>query len=467
MASLKVHCAFDEMVPIEQVVPNPRNPNQHPKKQLELLAKIISGQGWRAPITVSRRSGFVVRGHGRLAAAQIIGCQEVPVDWQDYESEAAEYADLIADNRLAELSEIDTDIMAELIKEVDGDGFSEFTGYDDKAIAALLAESPQTIEEDDYDAADEYDSIREPMTQPGDRWVLGDHVLLCGDSTKQSDAEFLLGGQQADMCLTDPPYNVAYEGGTADRLTIQNDSMSDTQFNEFLGQVYDVIYNSLKQGAPVYVFRADSYGHLFRSNFVQSGLLLKEVIVWVKNAMVLGRQDYQWKHEPILYGWKPGASHTWYGGRKQTTVIDENIPLEIIKDGDGYLLTFASGTGDISVWVPEYEVKSSGNDELDTVWRVNKPLRNGEHPTMKPIELCARGIRNSSRPGDIVFEPFGGSGSTLIAAEQLGRRCYCIELDPKYCDVIVNRYVKFTEQSDGVYVERNGERLSYNSLQND
>lgn len=467
MTGLKVHCAFDEMVPIEQVVPNPRNPNQHPKKQLELLAKIISGQGWRAPITVSRRSGFVVRGHGRLAAAQIIGCQEVPVDWQDYESEAAEYADLIANNRLAELSEIDTDIMAELIKEVDGDGFSEFTGYDDKAIAALLAESPQTIEEDDYDAADEYDSIREPMTQPGDRWVLGDHVLLCGDSTKQSDAEFLLGGQQADMCFTDPPYNVAYEGGTADRLTILNDSMSDTQFNEFLGQVYDVIYNSLKQGAPVYVCHADSYGHLFRSNFVQSGLLLKEVIVWVKNAMVLGRQDYQWKHEPILYGWKPGASHTWYGGRKQTTVIDENIPLEIIKDGDGYLLTFAAGTVDISVWVPEYEVKSSGNGELDTVWRVNKPLRNGEHPTMKPIELCARGIRNSSRPGDIVFEPFGGSGSTLIAAEQLGRRCYCIELDPKYCDVIVNRYVKFTGTSDGVYVERNGERLSYRSLQND
>lgn len=192
--NITVHCAYDEMVAIERCIPNPRNPNTHPKKQLELLSKIISGQGWRAPITMSRRSGFVVRGHGRLAAAQMIGCTEVPVDWQEYESEAAEYADLIADNRLAELSEIDTELMAQLMRDVDGDGFSELTGYDDKAIAALLAEVPETIEEDDYDAAGAYEDIQEPMTQAGDRWILGEHVLLCGDSTRQTDAECLLGG---------------------------------------------------------------------------------------------------------------------------------------------------------------------------------------------------------------------------------------------------------------------------------
>ena len=464
---IAVHCAYDEMVAIEKVIPNPRNPNKHPKKQLELLAKIISGQGWRAPITMSRRSGFVVRGHGRLAAAQMIGCTEVPVDWQEYESEAAEYADLIADNRLAELSEIDTELMAQLMRDVDGDGFSELTGYDDKAIAALLAESPETIEEDDYDAAGEYGDIQEPMTQAGDRWILGEHVLLCGDSARQADAECLLGGELADMCFTDPPYNVAYEGGTADKLTIKNDSMSDAQFDEFLGQVYDVIYNSLRPGAPVYVCHADSYGHLFRSNFVQSGLLLKEVIVWVKNALVLGRQDYQWRHEPILYGWKPGDKHSWYGGRKQTTVIQENIPLEILKDGEEYILTFASEQGDVVVRVPDFEVEGCGTDELDTIWRFNKPLRNGEHPTMKPIALCARGIRNSSKTGDIVFEPFGGSGSTLIAAEQLGRRCYCIELDPKYCDVIVNRYIKFKDSTNNVFVERNAERIPYNLIKDE
>lgn len=464
---ITVHCAYDELVAIEKVIPNPRNPNKHPKKQLELLAKIISEQGWRAPITMSRRSGFVVRGHGRLAVAQMIGCAEVPVDWQEYESEAAEYADLIADNRLAELSEIDTNLMAQLMKDVDNDGFSELTGYDEKAIAALLAESPQTIEEDNYDASDAYDEIKEPMTQTGDRWILGNHVLLCGDSTKQSDAEYLLDGELADMCFTDPPYNVAYEGCTADKLTIKNDSMSDSQFNEFLGNVYDVIYNSLCPGAPVYVCHADSYGHLFRANFVQSGLLLKEVIVWVKNALVLGRQDYQWRHEPILYGWKPGNKHSWYGGRKQTTVIQENIPLEILKDGEEYILTFTSEQGDVVVRVPDFEVEGCGGDELDTVWRFNKPLRNGEHPTMKPIGLCARGIRNSSKKGDIVFEPFGGSGSTLIASEQLGRRCYCIELDAKYCDVIVNRYINFKESADDVFVERNGERIPYNLIKSE
>lgn len=464
---ITVHCAYDEMVTIERCIPNPRNPNTHPKKQLELLSKIINGQGWRAPITISRRSGFIVRGHGRLSAAKLLGLSEVPVDWQDYESEAEEYADLIADNRLAELSEIDIDLMAQLMRDVDGDGFSDLTGYDDKAIATLLAEKPETIEEDDYDAAEGYDNISKPVTQLGDRWILGNHVLLCGDSTKQSDAEYLLGGELADMCFTDPPYNVAYEGATADKLTIKNDSMSDVQFDDFLGKVYDVIYNSLRQGAPVYVCHADLYGHLFRSNFVQSGLLLKEVIVWVKNAMVLGRQDYQWRHEPILYGWKPGDKHSWYGGRKQTTVIQDNIPLEILKDGEEYILTFASEQGDVVVRVPDFEVEGCGNDELDTVWRFNKPLRNGEHPTMKPIGLCARGIRNSSKKGDIVLDTFGGSGSTLIASEQLGRRCYCIELDPKYCDVIVNRFIKFKDSTNNVFVERNGERIQYNLIKDE
>lgn len=442
----KVHCAYDEMVDITQVVPNPRNPNQHSDRQIELLAKIIEHQGWRVPITVSKRSGFVVRGHGRLMAAELLGLDKVPVDYQDYANEAEEWADLIADNRLAELSHMDNALLKDLIEEIDtGEIDLTLTGFDEDEIEELLAKLHEPIEaqEDDFDVDEALSDIKKPITKPGDVWLLGQHRVICGDSTVMTDIEKLMNGERLDMVFTDPPYNVAYEGKTKDRLTIKNDKMGDNEFYNFLYDAFTTMYSAMKEGAPIYVAHADSEGRNFRNAFHDAGFLIKQTIIWAKNAMVLGRQDYQWKHEPILYGWKPGAAHKWYGGRKQTTVW-EDVGLTIRKEADGYTLTFSNEIDSISLKVPAYEVVKETTDGLTTLWRIDKPSRNAEHPTMKPVQLCARAIQNSSKEGDIVGDWFLGSGSTLIAAEQTNRRCYGIELDPVYCDVIIKRWEQFT-----------------------
>lgn len=267
------------------------------------------------------------------------------------------------------------------------------------------------------------------------------------------------------MIFTDPPYNVAYNGKTEDRLTIINDSMSPDEFYDFLAAAFTAMYDGLKPGGAVYVCHADSAGNEFRRAYVASGLLLKQVLVWVKNVFVIGRQDYQWRHEPILYGWKPGSSHKFYGGRKQSTVWDDNLPLEIEKqESGGYLLHFNTDVDHVVVDVPSFNVLHNNTDVLDTVWRFNKPLRNGEHPTMKPISLCARAIQNSSQKDDIVFDPFGGSGSTLIACEQTMRRCRTMELDPKYCDVIVRRYSELMGTDEGIYVVKGDRHIAYKEL---
>lgn len=461
--NITIHCAYTDLVDIASVIPNPRNPNHHSDKQVALLAKVIKVQGWRAPITVSNRSGFIVRGHGRLMAAQLLGLDTVPIDRQDYESEAAEYADLIADNRIAELSDIDNTLLGELLADT-GD-FAEFTGYSDDDITSLLNQvMADEVHEDDFDAEEAIKSIKEPMTKFGDVWMLGEHMLLCGDSTKTESLNCLLGGDVVDMVFTDPPYNVAYEGGTKEALTIQNDNMSDAEFDIFLDDVFALVNKALKPGGAFYICHSDSCGGQFRRAIRDNDLLIKQCLIWVKNTFVMGRQDYQWKHEPILYGWKPGASHKFYGGRKQSTVIDDNFPLEIEKDGNDYILHFSNETDHIVVRVPGYEIEVNNGTECDSIWRFNKPLRNGEHPTMKPIALCAQGIKNSSKPGELVFEPFGGSGSTLIACEQTKRRCRCIELDTKYCDVIVKRYIEFIGSNKNVYVIRNGQRLEFSEV---
>lgn len=461
--SIKVFCAHTDMVPIEKVIPNPKNPNQHDKKQIELLSKIILAQGWRAPITVSNRSGFIVRGHGRLMAAQLLNLQEVPVDYQNYDSEAAEYADLIADNRLAELSEINHDMLGEILASMDG--MTEFTGFTQDEIAALVNSAVKAdIHEDDFDIETAVDDAKNnTITQLGDIWIMGGHKLMCGSSTSMKDMNDLMLDDVADMIFTDPPYNVSYEGGTNDKLTIMNDSMSDDEFVEFLNSAFTCMHSHVKAGGAIYICHADTSGNAFRNCMLQSGFLLKQVIIWVKNGFVLGRQDYQWAHEPILYGWKAGGPHKFYGGRKQSTVIDEHIPLEVEKSGEEFILHFKTDFEHVIVKTGQFEIVHEGTDALDTVWRFNKPLRNGEHPTMKPIGLCARGIQNSSKKGDIILEPFGGSGSTLIAAEQTGRRCRCMELDPVYCDVIVRRYINEYGE-EGVFRIRGGESVAYKDI---
>lgn len=370
-----VFCSYDEIVPIGQLQPNPQNPNQHNEQQVKLLGEIIRSTGWRAPITVSKRSGLIVKGHGRRLAAIDARLAWVPVEYQEYATEAEEYADLLADNRIAELAEMDNDKLS-----------------DDDIEEDEVPETQETV-----------------FTKPGDLFIMGDHRLLCGDSTKLEDVNRLLGGQQADLYITDPPYNVAYVGKTKDALTIENDKMADGDFRQFLVDAFKAANDNMKTGAAFYIWHADSEGFNFRGACKDIGWDVKECLIWNKNQMVLGRQDYQWKHEPCLYGWKQGASHNWYSDRKQTTVID-----------------------------------------------MSKPNRSEDHPTMKPVGLFAYQIENSSKPGDIVLDSFAGSGTTMVACEKMGRKAMLMELAPKYCDVIIRRYIQESGNLD-LKVERDGE----------
>lgn len=454
---IPVYCAHTEIVPIEKCVPNPRNPNQHPPKQIKLLAQIIKGQGWRAPITVSTRSGFVVRGHGRLMAAQELGVCEVPVDYQDYASEAEEWADLIADNRIAELAEMDHTALVDLLQELDtGDFDIELTGFTEAEIEDLMSYFQKKADPDEFDVDTAAEAIVEPVTKRGMIYALGRHRLMCGDATSFEDVKRLMDGKLADMVFTDPPYNVNY-GEKASMLndyqkghritsSIKNDHMASEAFLEFLTDVFKNVYIALNPGGAFYICHAESSGLEFRKAVLDAGFLLKQCIIWVKNSMVLGRQDYQWKHEPILYGWKQGAPHKWYGGRKKTTVLKDRDGLVVREEENGVLLTFTVGTETITLKVPSYEIIYDGDDSGTTVWYFDKPLRNAEHPTMKPVALIERAIKNSSKRGQIVLDLFGGSGSTLIAAEKTGRTCYMMELDEKYCDVIVRRWEELTGQ---------------------
>lgn len=449
MNEIKVYCSHTEMVDPATLLPNPRNPNTHPKKQIELLAKIIQSQGWRAPVTVSNRSGFVVRGHGRLLAALLLGSM-VPIDRQDYESEADEWADLIADNRIAELSEIDDTLLAELLAEIGSSEIDlDLTGYTTKQIDNLLANLPQEeISDDNFDAVSAAeDAAKSPRAKRGDIWQLGKHRLMCGDSTLLENVKQLMDGNVANMIFTDPPYNVAYEGGTKEKLKIKNDNMPAAEFQKFLLSAFSCMYEAVSPGAAIYVCHADTVGSDFRKAMSDSGWSIRQCLIWVKNQFVLGRQDYQWQHEPILYGWRPDGPHQFYGGRKQGTIIDNDSPVVVQDNQDGTsFICVQVGLEQVVLRGRDISVVSNANDSLMSTWRFEKPVRNGEHPTMKPIPLCARAIQNSSKPHEVVADFFGGSGSTLMAAEQTGRVCYCMEYDPVYVDVIVRRWEDYTGQ---------------------
>ena len=258
----------------------------------------------------------------------------------------------------------------------------------------LESVSAKDVQEDDFDEEKDHIEVR---CKRGDVWQLGEHRLMCGESVSLEDVKKLMGGAEADLWLTDPPYNVNYEGGTEDKLKIENDNMSDSDFRAFLVGAYSAADGVMRPGAVFYIWHADSEGANFRGAAKDVGWKVRECLIWNKNSMVLGRQDYQWKHEPCLYGWKEGAGHSWYSDRKQTTVLD-----------------------------------------------FDRPTRNGEHPTMKPLALFAYQMQNSTKVGDVVLDSFGGSGTTLIVAEQTGRKARVMELDPHYCDVIIARWEKAT-----------------------
>lgn len=439
---MDIYCSHDKVVDIEKVVPNPKNPNQHSDKQIELLAKIIKVQGWRAPITVSNRSGFIVRGHGRLMAAQKLGLDQVPVDYQDYENEAEEWADLIADNKIAELSTLSADALKDLMSEVDLNLIDPaLMGFTNDEFTKMFLEDT-LLEEDNY----EPELPEEPVTRPGDIWILGPHRVKCGDATKAKDVKSLIGRKKMSIVITDPPYNVDYESESG--LKIKNDKMGDAKFHAFLFDAFTQMYQAAKLGAPIYIFHADSEGYNFRGVFIESGFRFSQCLIWVKSSLVLGFADYQWRHEPILYGWKAGAGHPFYGDRKNCTVIEEDkIDYRRLKKDE------------LKDLVKDMIERNFHNS---TVIYEDKPHCNEEHPTMKPIRLVGKLMCNSSQRGDKVADFFGGSGSTLIAAEQLGRSCYMMELDERYCDVIVNRYIRFKKADIDVHVERDGHILSWN-----
>lgn len=434
-------------VKLSELKPHPKNPRVHPDSAIEKLVKSIQSYGWTNPILLSK-DGYILAGHARSKAAEVAGIEEVPAIILDIEGDIAD-AYLIADNKLQDETDWDLYVLKDLLEELDTGQFDiTLTGFDEDEIENLMTqfhiEDESEVKEDDFDPDKAADEIEDPVSQVGDVWRLGRHRLVVGDSTDVEVLRLLLDGKEADMVFTDPPYNVNYEGSNGKK--IQNDHMEDSKFYIFLREAFDAMHEVLKKGGPIYVCHADSEGRNFRNAFSDAGFLMKQCIVWVKNSLVLGRQDYQWKHEPILYGWKEGAAHKWYGGRKETTVFETPVDLAISRYSDHVVLTFTNGTHSTVVKVPSYEILYAGNDEGSTTWRIEKPKKNADHPTMKPISLCARAIKNSSQPNEIVLDPFGGSGATLMAAEMVNRCAYLSEIDPVYADVIIRRWEEFTGQ---------------------
>jgi DNA modification methylase len=407
-----------EKIHISKLLPADYNPRKDLKpgdNEYEKLKNSINEFGYVEPVIWNTFTGRVVGGHQRLKVLcsegkEFIDCVVISLP------EDKEKALNIALNKIS--GDWDNEKLALLMQELqDKEIDLTSTGFNWDEINKLFAEQfPSDVKDDEFDLEEELESIDEPITKPGDVWLLGRHKLLCGDATNIKDVLNLMDGSKANLCVTDPPYNVDYEGATEDKLKIMNDKMSDSDFYEFLLKTYKNLFEVLDDGAAAYIFHSDTEGHNFRRAFKEAGFHLANVCIWVKNSMVLGRSDYQWQHEPILYGWKATGAHKWYSDRKQTTI-----------------------------------------------WNFDKPFRNAYHPTMKPVELCAYPIQNSSMSNCIVLDLFAGSGSTLVACEQTQRTCYSLELDPKYCDVIVKRF-KAINTADEVFLIREGCKTSYNDV---
>jgi site-specific DNA-methyltransferase (adenine-specific) len=382
-------------VEVTALIPYAKNSRTHDDAQVAQIAASIKEFGWTNPILVDGDKG-IIAGHGRLMAARKLKMDKVPVIELSGMTEAQKKAYVIADNRLALNAGWDNAMLTIELQDLEDEDFDlSLTGFDKDELDALLNPIEETEGLTDEDAVPEVPE--EPKTKPGDVYILGNHRLMCGDSCSVTAMEKLCNDRKVDMWLTDPPYNVAYEGKTKDALTIQNDSMSDDGFRQFLRDAYVTADTVMKPGAVFYIWHADSEGYNFRGAAFDAGWKVRQCLIWKKSTMVMGRQDYHWKHEPCLYGWKEGAGHLWATDRKQTTILE-----------------------------------------------FDKPSRNGEHPTMKPVALFEYQMLNNTKGGDIVLDSFGGSGTTLLAAEKNGRIAYVMELDPKYCDVIVKRWEDFT-----------------------
>lgn len=387
-----------QKIKIDKLIPATYNPRKNLKPSDAEYVKIknsIEKFGFVSPLVINKDM-TVIGGHQRLKVLKEMGIVEVECIIVDLDK-TNEKALNIALNKIQ--GDWDEEKLEALLQELKLEDFdTNLTGFDFDEVDEILKDVNGS-KEDDFDVDSAYEEIEEPITKPGDVWILGKHRLMCGDSAQKEDVMRLMNNQDADMLLTDPPYNVDYVGKTSEALKIKNDNMSDNQFYEFLKKVFENMYSVTKEGASIYVFHADTEGLNFRKAFKDAGYKLAECLIWKKDCFVMGRQDYQWQHEPILYGWKEGAAHHFINDRTQSTILEFDRPRQSLL-----------------------------------------------HPTMKPIDLVARLLKNSSKENDKILDLFGGSGSTIIAAEQLNRNCYTMELDPKYCDVIVKRWESLTNK---------------------
>lgn len=396
---------------VSDLIPYIRNARTHSESQVAQIAASIKEFGFLSPILIAE-DNTILAGHGRLAAARKLGLTKVPCVKESHLTETQRRAYIIADNKLSLNAGWDEDILAIELSELQGADFDlDLLGFDESELASIF-EDDKEVEDDDFDVEEE---LNKPcFSKSGDIWTLGRHRLICGDSTKEETYKSLMEDKKANLVVTDPPYNVNYEGSAG---KIKNDNMNTDKFYNFLLDAFSNMEKVMADDASIYVFHADTEGLNFRKAFNDAGFYLSGCCIWKKPSLVLGRSPYQWQHEPCLYGWKKKGKHQWYSGRKETTI-----------------------------------------------WEFEKPKKNAEHPTMKPIALLAYPITNSSMSNTLILDPFGGSGSTLIACEQTDRSCYTIELDEKFCDVIVKRYIEQVGTDKDVSVLRDGKEYLYSEV---
>lgn len=405
-----------EKVKIADLLEYKNNAKEHPQWQIDQIVESIEKFGFNDPIAIDENN-TIIEGHGRLYALQEMGAEEVECIRLSHLGENEKKAYILAHNKLTMNTEFDADLLAQELGEIEGIDMSSFGFLMDPLIEVV---------EDDF-SEEETIEQPEPIAKLGDVYQLGEHFLMCGDSTDFIAVKKLCGEALMDLLVTDPPYNVAYEGKTEDALTIENDNMDDAKFREFLKDAFACADGVMRPGAAFYIWHADSEGFNFRGACRDIGWTVRQCLIWNKNQMVLGRQDYQWKHEPCLYGWKDGAAHYFVDDRNLLTVLEEESELKKMSKAEliNYILEIQEQTA-------------------TTVINEVKPSRNGLHPTMKPLRLIERLVRNSSKKGENVLDLFNGSGSTLMVCEQLGRRYFGMELDPRYVDATIERWEEFT-----------------------
>ena len=401
------------LVEINKLIPYINNARTHSVEQINKLRSSLREFGFINPVIIDKDYG-IIAGHGRVLAAKEEGIEKVPCVLVDYLTETQKKAYILADNRMALDAGWDEELLKLEIEALQGEAFDiGLTGFDEKDLADLFKTDEEEVKDDDYDLTAALEKAA--FVEKGDMWVVGRHRLVCGDATNENDVAKLMDGKKANLILTDPPYGVSFK--SASGLTIQNDSMKNDEFYNFLLAAFKNMVAHLEPGGGAYVFHADTEGLNFRKAFIDAGLHLAGCCIWVKNSLVLGRSDYQWQHEPVLYGFLQNGKHKWFSDRKQTTI-----------------------------------------------WNFDKPKRNANHPTSKPLDLLAYPLKNSTQANAIVLDTFGGSGSTLMACENSNRICYTMELDEKYASVILRRYVEDTGDKENVYVIRDGVKILYADL---